>query len=387
MDPVTAIYAFLTGLPALILLLVFIATAGGLAVFAFKFLVIKEFLGGFWDLIKDLFALVIPTKWDSAKTIILVGAFSWLVSLFVGSTAQSIIAFVGWIFLIAGVHWVMHEEKELKKVLTINGVFIGPWITGALICYFLFGTTRGVPAIAFILWPCISTIIAGIPKFIGSDGGTQTPIWVKPKPGDRQYLVNLALINLLLSCWIQLGFTTRQWLADYPTLQFADMRNSPFVIQTQSNAPTPSRGVEMLTKAEAQLKANLEGQSWSQVERWLLNFNEELKRVEDIAFSQMSQAKENEYWQVSGRILPGEYNVQLYSIWQGPSPDANGFYFTQTCEISRVSPLDIAGQLTTRAASLPQVGNAKVKCSEIQGPTKGYPEMTPGANQPAPSPR
>lgn len=369
----------ITGLLALLApilpIIIAIAVLGGLSLIAFRLLVLQQFFKEFWGVLRDLFGLLIPKKWDSPKTLILLGAFSWAVSLIVGSTAQNIIAFVGWIFLIGGVHWVMHDEKELKKTLTINGIFIGPWITGALICYFLFGTAEGIPDIAFIVWPIISAIIAGLPKFIGSHGATQVPIWVKPKPDDRQFLVNLALLNLLVSCWLQLGFTTRQWLADYPTLATADFSNSPFMFRTQPDSSASSRGVELLARTEAELKADLQGQSWSQVERWLLNFNDQLGVLQETILNQMGKFRENNYWQVQGKILPGEYNVQFFSVWNGPSASAEGFYYTQTCQISRVAPIDVAGQ-PGGATSLPTVGNAKVQCGPVEGPFQGQPNQT-----------
>ncbi|MDX2228074.1 MAG: DUF5357 family protein [Leptolyngbyaceae cyanobacterium bins.349] len=380
MNLLNALSALLAGLAPIVIILLVFGVVGALALLAFRLLIIREFLGGFVDIFRDLFALVIPKKWDSSRTLLLLGAFSWAVSLLVSRTAQSIIAFIGWIFLIGGIHWVMNEEKELKKLLTISDIFLGPWITGGLICYFLFGTTEGIPAIAFVLWPCISAIIAGIPRFIGSNGTRQTPIWVKPKPGDRQYLVNLALINLLLSCWIQLGFTTRQWLADYPTLENADFSNSAFVIQTQPDAQTRSRGVEILTRVEAELKNQLQGQSWSQVERWLLNFEPQLQQVEATVMNQMQRTKEMQYWTVEGQILSGEYNIRLFSVWNGPSADAQGFHFTQTCQISRVAPIDLSGLPANIASSLPQIGNAKVQCNPIEGPLEGQPET--GATEP-----
>lgn len=376
MDLVTGIVALFAGLTPLLLLLLLLGAVGSLVAVSFKFLVLKEFFGSFWDLIKELFALVIPTQWDSPKTLILLGAFSWFVSIFVGRTAQSIISFIGWFFLIGGIHWTMYAEKELKSILTINGLFIAPWITGALICYFLFGTVEGMPAIAFILWPCVSAVIAGLPKFIGSHSTTQTPIWVKPKPPDRQYLVNLALINLLLSCWIQLGFTTRQWLADYPTLENEDISNSAFVFQMEAPDQARSRGAEVLSRAEAELKANLQGQSWSQVERWLLNFDEQLQQIDQRIVNQLAPLKENNYWQVMGQILPGEYNIQLFSTWTGPSADAAGFHYTQVCQVARTAPPDVAGQPSTTAATMPPVGNAKVDCSPIQGPMRGQPNLS-----------
>lgn len=374
MDLITQILAFFLALPQWLQLIAVLLGAAVLAFIWVRVLVLKSFFKQIGDLLKEVFALVVPKKWDSSKTLILLGAFSWAVSLLVSSTAQNIIAFTGWIFLIAGIHWVMHEEKALKEILTINGFFIGPWITGGLICYFLFGTPEGIPPIAYILWPPISTIIAAIPKFIGTDAVYKTPKWVKPNPGDRQYLVNLALINLLLSCWLQLGFTTRQWLADYPTMQFDDFGNSAFVINLQPNRGDSARGVEVLRRAEAELKANLQGQSWSQVERWLLEFDEQLRRLEETVINQLPRARENEYWTVLGKILPGEYNLQLFSHWNGPSSDAAGFYYTKTCQISRVAPVDVTGQLSNPVQPLPQVGNAKVECGQVEGPVKGQPE-------------
>jgi hypothetical protein len=378
MNPVTIITGLLAALGPLLFLLVVLGALGGLTVLAFRLLVLREFFGGIWDLFKELFALVIPKQWDSARTLLMLGAFSWLVSVFVGRTTQSIIAFIGWFFLIGGIHWIIHAEKDLKAILTINGFFIGPWITGGLICYFLFGTTEGVPGIAYIVWPCVSAVLAGLPRFIGSDSKTQVPIWIKPKPLDRQYLVNLALINLLLSCWIQLLFTTQNWVTDYPTLQMENVSNSAFVIQTQSPEQLSSRGIEILSRTEAELKANLQGQSWSQVERWLLDFNQQMQRVDQTVLNQLNPMKENAYWQVAGKILPGEYNVQLYSIWNGPTADTAGFHYTQTCQITRVAPTDLAGLSSASATTAPQVGNARVQCSPMQGPIRGQPE---GAGQ------
>ncbi len=377
MNWITTITTLLAGITPIVLIVILAAAIGGMGLFFFKFLIIKEFIGGFLGFIKDLFGSVIPKKWDSGKTLILMGAFSWAVSLIVGPIVQSAIAIIGWIFLISGIHWVMHEEKDLKKLLTVNSIFLGPWITGALICYFLFASTEGIPPIAFIVCPCLSALIAGLPKFIGSDPVTQVPVWVKPKPGDRQYLVNLALINLLLSSWIQLGFVTRQWLVDYPTLASADFSRSSFVMQLRPNSQASSRGVELLSRATNVLKADLQGQSWSQVERWLLNFDQNVAQLQAIAMGQMGQSNENAYWQVQGKILPGEYNVRLFSVWSGPSADTTGFHFAQTCEIARVAPIDLSRLPSIPGVSLPAVGNAKVQCTPIEGPIKGAPD--PGA--------
>ncbi len=244
-----------------------------------------------------------------------------------------------------------------------------------MICYFLFASIEGIPAIAFILWSPLSALIAGLPKCIGSDGATQTPIWIKPKVGDRTYLINLALINLLISCWIQMGFVTRQWLVDYPTLATVDISRSHFLVRFPFRDQPSARGAELLTRSTDLLKTNLQGQSWSQVERWLLDFDAQLPQLQAIALNQMGTLRENQFWQLQGAILPGEYNVQLFTVWTGPHANPEGFHFRQTCQIARVLPIDIAG-LPNLPSNLPipAVGNAKVTCAPMEGPIQGTPE-------------
>lgn len=363
-----------------IVIVIAIAALGGLGYFAFNVLAIQKFLGEVGKLLGELFNILLPKKWDSAKTLIWLSIFSWVMSMWVRPVLQSAIAFMGWIFLIAGVHWVMHEEKKLKNLLTVFSVFLGPWITGWLICYFLFATPDYIPQIAFVLWPPISAIIAGLPRFISSDGTYQTPIWQLPGAGDRQYLVNLALLNLVMSCWIQLTFTTQNWLAEYPSFITDDLSNSAFVVNTQANTEIKSRGVDILNRAEVQLKANLQGQSWSQVERWLLNFEPNLEQIETTVLVDLPPARENSYWAIAGRILAGEYNVQLFATWQGPASDPAGYYYAKTCQISQVVPADVAGKPGAIASTIPAVGNAKVECGPVEGPEKGQPEAKSAIN-------
>ncbi|MCY7391781.1 MAG: DUF5357 domain-containing protein, partial [Leptolyngbyaceae cyanobacterium CAN_BIN12] len=88
---------------------------------------------------------------------------------------------------------------------------------------------------------------------------------------------------------------------------------------------------------------------------------------------------ENSYWQVEGRILPGEYNVQLFAVWKGPSSDTLGYHLTKTCQISQV-PADLKTTAQTqssvgRVAPNTQVGTANVSCGSVTKPIKGQPDM------------
>ena len=345
--------------------------------FFFRLLAIQIVFKELWKLFREVFNVLFPKKWDSAKTLIVISIVSTFISLFVGPTAQNIIAFVAWIYLIAGIHWVMYEEKFLKDVLTISSVHIGPWITAALICYFLFATPTNIPAIAYVVWPLIAAVLAGLPKFIGSDSANKTPKWVIPqKAADRHYLVNMGLMNLILTCWIQLYFSTQTWLAQYPSLITDDFSNSSFVLNTQPANSTTARGTTILNETSQNLEQTLAGQSWSTVEQWLLNFQQQMIGLEETIISRLPPLPENSYWTIRGKILPGEYNVQLFAIWQGPASDPAGYYFTTTCRISQVAPVDVSGQTTAPLSTVPIVGNAQVQCSPIEGPISGQPDLS-----------
>lgn len=364
-----------TAWPLWLLALVFLLASGGLIWAYLNLKILSQIFSGIFKFFQEVFGVLIPNKWDSGKTLILLAAFSWLCSLPAGRIVQNIISFIGWLFLIPGIHWVMHEEKPLKELLTFNflgKLFIGPWITGALICIFLFTTPESFPSITVILWPIISAVIAGLPKFIKAG-----PEYKIPDVGDRQYLVNLLLINLLLSCWIQLYYASQSWLAQYPSLRTESLGNSSFFVNVQQQATATSRGADLLTRTGSTFKSSLEGQSWSQVELWLLNFKERITSVGLATLDQQPQLAENPFWRITGRVLPGEYNVEIFSIWQGPTADNRGFYFSQTCNISKVTAEDVAGQTLPFGlpSALPAVGSAKVSCSPIQGPFRGQPEV------------
>lgn len=358
-------------LAILAIILLFIAPLG---YFAFNFLAIKLLFTELQKIFQDIFKLIIPKKWDSSKTLIWLSIFSWAMSLPTRGFVQAFIAFCGWLFLIPGIHWLMHEEKKIKEFLTIGKIFIGPWITGALICFFLFATPENLPGILFVSWPIISAAIAALPKFIKAG-----PTYKIPDPPVRQDLIIMVLFNLLLSCWIQLCYSTQVWLAEYPSLRADNLAGSSFVVQTQSGESNDSQGFEILRRTEIALKDSLQGQSWSQVERWLVNFDDRMGDLNQQIIDQLPAKAENAYWQIKGQVLPGgEYNVQLFAVWEGPSFNNVGYYLTQTCQISQGGTADLKPTLrmSSREAvsQTNQAGTASVSCSPVAGPIEGQPD-------------
>jgi len=299
-------------------------------------------------------ALLTPPTWDSWQALIWISVFSWAVSsLAVTNSVQGIIASIAWIFLISGLHWAMHG-KEVAKRLTINKLFIAPWITGGLLSIFLFGGLFDRdPSYVFVYWFPLSALIAIVPKFIKNG-----PKFKKPEPSDRQEIIILLLINLVISCWFQLYFSTQQWAQRYPNLFPQTVDDRPPKPPSEPNQATQSVGVAFLEQADAGIKANLSGLPWSQVERWLINLNPNLVAISDA--SKLRTGTDTEPWRLEGRILSGqEYRVQLWAIRRDPQTKRDRDYLTKTCTITR-NP----GSSLTPASQ-----TASVQCGPVETPT------------------
>ncbi len=328
------------------------------------------------EIFKQIRQTLTPPKPDSWQTLIWISIFSWLMSLLpISDITQGFIATCAWCFLIPGIHWFMYEEKlkvfnsevNVKKGLTVSGIFLGPWITGAMVCILLFSD---VPDnrnwVRFICWPPISAIIAATPKFIATG-----PKWKKPDPAARQDLVILFLSNFLLSCWFQLYFLTQSWLVDYPSLRAQDLSKSAFVVRFQGGETMPSRGVAMLDQAESVVKEQLDGQYWSQVERWLFDLRPQMQQVETIVKGRLTPVAENALWHLDGRVLPRtEYQLRMIASWEGPSANGTGYYLTKSCQITRVTNSRLPIAQTANAST--QI--ARVSCDPVAAPTEGQPD-------------
>ncbi len=290
-----------------IALLIFLATTSLLTLDVAKTIV---------STIRDVFSAIVKVlsppkdklgkvKWDSWQTLIWISAYSWFVSMMPQEPViQSFIASVGWLFLIPGVHWFVHEEKlkvfsnlevNVKKGLTFNNFFFGPWITGALVCIFLFGGLVDSPSsVGLICWPPISAVIALAPKFIkASPAG---PKYTLPeKPSDRQDVAIVMLSNLILSCWFQLYFSTQNWIQNYPSMLSSDLSRSSFLVKLNAKDRPSSRGVMILNEAGDIVTNELTGQSWSMVERWLLDVDQQMKLIQSTVVDQLPAAEENAF--------------------------------------------------------------------------------------------
>jgi hypothetical protein len=363
-----------------VLLTPFVLLVGLGITYLVAFDIAKTIVTTLGDIFKQITNLLKPPTWDSWQCLVWISVFCWAVSLLPQSQfIQRIIASTGWLFLIPGIHWFMHIEKlnvgvgseiNIKKGLTINGLYIAPWITGALICMFLFGgLAEHVTRWGVVAWPIVSTAIAVAPKFIQFGPTYKVP----EKAGDRQDVILLVLSNLLLSCWLQLSFATQEWVSQYPSLTAADLKSTTAVIKFDSSS-TSSRGVLILEQTCRLMQQELDRRSWSWVERWLLNLDQQLVSTQTDVMEQISQVPENDLWEVKGKVAAGtEYTVRLFAIWKGPTVDGKGYYLTKDVYISKVPGSRVP--ISQQSKPTETTGLASVSCDETLGPFVGKADL------------
>ena len=318
--------------------------------------------------------------WASWQTLICLSVFSVIVASLTNPPIQTIIANFGWLFLVTSVWWFTYEDA-VKKKLTFGGLFTGPWIVGAIICLWLFGSWNGTPTPAsFISWPPVSALLWAVPRFIKADPKKKTPTYAVPAPAVRQDIILMLLSNLVISCWFQLHFLLQNWLIDYPTIRSDDFKRSAFVVELYAEKQPDVKGINLLDAAEQSLKTRLEGKPWAEVERWLSpeQLNQEMPKLAADAQTKMTRRSENNLWDLRGRVLPDtQYVLELQAIWQGPSAKTAGYYVTKACQINQgykagpPADFEVSSSGATRS---PKIGT--VKCAASSKP-QPIPPQTP----------
>jgi hypothetical protein len=330
-------------------------------------------------LVQDIQKQLTPPRWDAWQTMLLLAVFSAIMAAIAEPPVENFIASCGWIWLILSVWWFVYENK---KALTFGEWFIGPWVVGALIGGF-FASNFPIPiAIVLILWAPLSAGIAILPTFIKSNGTTKEPEWSLPAMGKRQGALILVLTHLLIACWVQFYFLLQNWLTAYPSLQVENLDNSAFVKNFWPDK-AQSRGQTVLQVTEAALKDKLAPMDWPQVERWLLEFNKSLPELETDVKRRMSNRPfrfaEDQWWGLAGRVIGGEYDLELRAEWEGPTGDTRGHTVSKVCQINPktvpVAPKAITVKPNNLKAkdvisSLPRFRTiAKIQCSAPSEPT------------------
>jgi Family of unknown function (DUF5357) len=333
------------------------------------------------EFIQDLRKQLTPPQFASWQTLLLMSIFSVFLAGVTQGWARDLISSCGWIWLILSTWWFVYENK---KTMTISDWFSGPWIVGALMGAFLVSTVRFVPwATALILWPPLSAAIAVLPNFIATDSDTKTPKWAKPALNKRQGMLLLTLSHLLIACWFQFYFVLQGWLSDYPSLRADRFDRSAFVVNLGQDENF-SRGRDVLRSAEDELRKKFATMAWPEVERWLLDMNREMPKLNNEVQAKLDKQKirfaENSWWGLKGKVTGGEYDLDLYAVWQGPSSKTTGYTITKACQISpqtvmirTTKPALKNGKPTIVTESKPKVVG-KIKCEMPSQPRFEQPD-------------
>ncbi|MEH1902464.1 MAG: septal junction protein FraD [Nostoc sp.] len=295
---------------------------------------------GFFKFAEGLYAgirkVLVPPKAYSWQTFIYLSVFSWVLSFFAIGYIKDIIAFFGWLFLIAGTAWYTTEDP-----LRVPGTFmpVGAVITGFLVSVFAFGNQQDViTPRTIVFWPTISALITAIPEFIeGNDTEAKARI---PKPEDRQRIIILVASSMLLSCWIQFYFVMDNWLRQYPSLQADTFKRSTFVVRTIEPVKIPQNGVMILEKLQPLVVERIAERPWSEVEKWLQCAEQRVGTLgKGVIQKNLDKYEEKELWGVEPRVTNTKsgYVLDLLSIWIGPSSNPRGYYLKKSCRIEPVT--------------------------------------------------
>jgi hypothetical protein len=300
----------------------------------------KTLLVTFWQ---SLWTLLRPTSFYSWQASLWMSLLAWLLAQAARAPEQvkapvsvhDIMTSLSWMFLILAVGW-LTQDYPLK----LFGQNLGPWITGALVCLFLFvRRDYALPRAALISWPLFSAAIAAFPEFIDIERGFSIPRSLRV----RQNLCIMLLVNLLLTSWITFSFRINHWLMDYPGIWGEGFDNSFFLMQRSRTEEDFSRGREIIQEMEQQLNQNTTFKTQSEVERWLLdNQNDPLIFRDSVMNSlaarrrngeRLPRLKDDSFWQLETLVSEPAYQVELRARWVGPRSKEAGHLVKHSCKI------------------------------------------------------
>jgi hypothetical protein len=288
-----------------------------------------------------------PKSAFSWITVIYMSLISWLmsgISRLLGASAFTVglMATLAWIFLALGVGWAC-EARNLRPF----GLSIAPWVSGGILCLFLFGSWGGAwlqPAL--ITWPLMSFVVVAVPNLLTWELRPKSP-----SPAMRQHLALLLGLSLLLSSWFQFYFRLQTWLRDYPSLIADQFDHSTFVYRVPGQTMPLSAGVSHLTQAERLIQEQIDNKPWPWVERWLLNLEGQRQLLQQQVQDNQPASPEANLWNLQMKTTTNGngYTLMLYAHWLGPSANGDGYYFEKACEVMPVAQPSPQG--TTEAAT------------------------------------
>ncbi|MGB3790908.1 MAG: DUF5357 family protein [Phormidesmis sp.] len=318
----------------------------------------QDLFRGFRDEVKTL---LWPDQYFSWQTLLLLSLFSLLIATIIESAgnrnpwAVTLLVNFSWIFFVSAVWWALKENP-----IKVYGFSISPWITGIVLCMFLFKPWTDVRfRWAFTCWPMVSTGILALPYFVNWELKVKTP-----DKETQKTLVMTTLINLLLSSWISFYFRVQDWVGSYPSLLASDFGRSAFVYDFNRQREQESQGVPLLESMAIAIEEELNNQPWYQTERWLYTRQPRLEAIARQAKDSLDAQNEGGFWQVETpkelRPIEDGYFLDLSANWTGPTSRDGSFFTQKTCKIL---PVDRPRSAPVQANSVPAQGDAPLPTS------------------------
>lgn len=301
-----------------------------------------------------------PPKIASWQTVILISVIIWLMAIFTRENIQNTLIYLSWAFLIIGAIWFTIENP-----LYLGWVSLGAWFTGALICIFLFSHFgNSIAQLAFVAWPAITGAINILLYFIKPGKNFAIPsVEVRPK------MIILWLSYLLISCWFQFNFFIHTWLAQYPSLIADNFSQSAFVVKIDYFSSPISRGETILDYIETSMRKEIDQKPWPQVEKWLLNTNQNFNKLAKQALQKSPNIKENNMWSFEAKFVPTKkgYNLQTIAKWRGLGSMPSGYDLKKSCQIIPViqTPLRRFDSATNDRKTSTAIVISQIECGSV----------------------
>jgi hypothetical protein len=362
---------------------------------------VKDFFGVF-KIVEDVYArvkeILVPKQAYSWQTLIYLSLFSWFMSSLAIGLTRDLIAFCGWVFLIAGTSWYTTDKPILIPGTNLP---VGALITGFLVSAFAVRSENVFTPRTLVLWPTIAAIITAIPEFFegsGIDYKRQLP-----KLEIRQRIIVLLAACMIISCWLQLYFTIDKWARQYPSILVDDFSKSTLVLPTEpmirTTEPTakktkptvrvPKAGVLILNRLQLIVERELEGRPWDRqlnndidAEKWLVQAHERVptigktiidKYAAEYEKKNLVKYEERLFWTTEARAVTpkskvDDYQLELFSVWKGPSSNPKKYFLRKTCKVSPISKTVDNDTVNIRNLG-ERIKVAEIKCDE---PTKFF---------------
>lgn len=291
------------------------------------------------EYVEKIKSLLWPDKYLTWETFLRLSLFSWLIATILvylegeNYFPVDVLSTLSWVFLTSAIWWAIDKNKDQFKAY---GFYFGPWITGAVLCIFLFRPWEDNRARwAISCWPLISTAIKALPNFINWELKVSAP-----KKDKQQSLTMTLLTNLLLTSWILFFFRIQDWVENYPSLLVSDFSQSAFVydfVSDRADRLPQAQGIPLLERTASAIEGELSGQPWYYTERWLYNRQDKLSDIAQRTVNKLDSPDERIFWQMAvpqPRRLGEGYRLTLRADWLGPAASDRNFYVEKICKIT-----------------------------------------------------